>query len=69
MATYAFLPGGRIACIHGRGPMLRLGILEPTAPSDDLDLPFTSFYPPQLRAAGDRLACWPAARPGPRPWS
>ena len=57
MATYAFLPGGRIACIHGRGPMQRLGILEPDGTLDDLDLPFTSFYPPHLRAAGDRVAC------------
>ncbi|HEV2896004.1 MAG TPA: S9 family peptidase, partial [Actinomycetota bacterium] len=26
MSTYAFLPGGRIACVHGKGPMQRLGI-------------------------------------------
>jgi dipeptidyl aminopeptidase/acylaminoacyl peptidase len=57
MATYAFLPGGRIACIHGRGPMQRLGILGPDGALADLELPFTSFYPPHLRAAGDRLAC------------
>jgi dipeptidyl aminopeptidase/acylaminoacyl peptidase len=56
MATYAFLPGGRIACVHGRGPMQRLGILEPDGTLKDLDLPFTSFYPPHLRAAGDRVA-------------
>src|SRR5829696_8440636 len=29
MSTYAFLPGGRIACIHGRGPLQRLGFLGP----------------------------------------
>jgi dipeptidyl aminopeptidase/acylaminoacyl peptidase len=57
MATYAFLPGGRIACIHGRGPMRRLGILGPDGALTDLELPFTSFSPPHLRAAGDRLAC------------
>jgi dipeptidyl aminopeptidase/acylaminoacyl peptidase len=57
MATYAFLAGGRIACIHGRGPMQRLGILGPDGALTDLELPFTSFYPPHLRAAGDRLAC------------
>jgi dipeptidyl aminopeptidase/acylaminoacyl peptidase len=57
LSTYAFLPGGRIACIHGRGPMQRLGILEPDGILNDLELPFTSFYPPQLRALGDRLAC------------
>jgi dipeptidyl aminopeptidase/acylaminoacyl peptidase len=57
MATYAFLPGGRIACIHGRGPMQRLGILGPDGALTDLELPLTSFFPPHLRAAGDRLAC------------
>jgi dipeptidyl aminopeptidase/acylaminoacyl peptidase len=56
LSTYAFLPGDRIACIHGRGPMQRLGILEPGGALTDLDLPFTAF-PPQLRALGDRLAC------------
>jgi dipeptidyl aminopeptidase/acylaminoacyl peptidase len=57
LSTYAFLSGGRIACIHGRGPMQRLGILGPDGVLNDLELPFTSFYPPQLRALGDRLAC------------
>jgi dipeptidyl aminopeptidase/acylaminoacyl peptidase len=57
LSTYAFLPGGRIASIHGLGPMQRLGILEPDGTLNDLELPFTSFYPPQLRAVGDRLAC------------
>jgi dipeptidyl aminopeptidase/acylaminoacyl peptidase len=57
LSTYTFLPGDRIACIHGRGPMRRLGILEPDGTLTDLELPFTSLYPPQLRAAGDRLAC------------
>jgi dipeptidyl aminopeptidase/acylaminoacyl peptidase len=57
MATYAFLPGGRIACIHGRGPMQRLGILEPDGSLHDLEVPFTAFSPPQLHALGDRLVC------------
>jgi dipeptidyl aminopeptidase/acylaminoacyl peptidase len=57
MATYAFLPGGRIACIHGRGPLQRLGVLEADGTLADLDLPFTSFHPPQVRAAGERVAC------------
>ena len=57
LSTYAFLPRGRIACIHGRGPVRRLGILEPGGVLNDLELPFTSFYPPQLRALGDRLVC------------
>jgi dipeptidyl aminopeptidase/acylaminoacyl peptidase len=66
MSTYAFLPGGRIACIHGRGPLQRLGVVDedaggvggtPGGRLTDLELPFTSFYPPHLRAVGDRLAC------------
>jgi dipeptidyl aminopeptidase/acylaminoacyl peptidase len=57
LSTYAFLPGGRIACIHGRGPMQRLGVLDAGGTLSDLELPFTAFYPPQLRALGDRLAC------------
>jgi dipeptidyl aminopeptidase/acylaminoacyl peptidase len=57
MSTYAFLPGGRIACIHGRGPLQRLGILDEDGSLTDLELPFTAFYPPHLRAFGARLAC------------
>jgi dipeptidyl aminopeptidase/acylaminoacyl peptidase len=57
LSTYAFLPGRRIACIHGRGPMQRLGILGPSGSLTDVNLPFTAFYPPQLHAVGDRLAC------------
>jgi dipeptidyl aminopeptidase/acylaminoacyl peptidase len=57
MATYTFLPGGRIACIHGRGPLRRLGILGPDGALTDLELSFTAFHPPQLHALGDRLAC------------
>jgi dipeptidyl aminopeptidase/acylaminoacyl peptidase len=56
LATYAFLPGGRLACLHGRGPHRRLGLLGPDGgPLVDLDLPFATFRP-QLRAFGDRLA-------------
>jgi dipeptidyl aminopeptidase/acylaminoacyl peptidase len=57
MSRYAFLPGGRIALVHGRGPLQRLGVLAPDGDLVDLDLPFTSFYPPQLRAMGGRLVC------------
>jgi dipeptidyl aminopeptidase/acylaminoacyl peptidase len=32
-------------------------VLAPDGTLTDLDLPFTSFYPPQRRAVGDRLAC------------
>jgi dipeptidyl aminopeptidase/acylaminoacyl peptidase len=57
LSTYAFLPGGRIACVHGRGPLQRLGVLGPDGTLTDLELPFTAFYPPHLHAVGDRLAC------------
>ncbi len=58
LATYAFLPGGRIACLYGRGPVHHLGVLEPGSDRPTvLDVPFTSFYPPQLVVLGDRLAC------------
>ncbi len=57
-STYAFLPGGRIACLYGRGPVWRLGLLEPGAGRvTPLELPFTSFYPARLRSLADgRLA-------------
>jgi dipeptidyl aminopeptidase/acylaminoacyl peptidase len=57
LSRYAFLPGGRVALVHGRGPLQRLGVLAPDGSLRDLDLPFTSFFPPQLRAVGSRLAC------------
>jgi dipeptidyl aminopeptidase/acylaminoacyl peptidase len=58
LSTYAFLPDGRIACLYGRGPVWRLGLLEPGAGQvTPLELPYTSFYPPRLRSlAGGRLA-------------
>ena len=57
-STYAFLPDGTIACLYGRGPVWRLGLVHPgsghVAP---LDLPFTSYYPPRLRTtASGRIA-------------
>jgi dipeptidyl aminopeptidase/acylaminoacyl peptidase len=55
MSRYAFLPGGRVAMVHGRGPLQRLGVLDPDGALVDLELPFTGFH--QLRAAGRRLAC------------
>jgi dipeptidyl aminopeptidase/acylaminoacyl peptidase len=58
LSTYAFLPDGRIACLYGRGPMWRLGLLEPGAARvTPLELPFSSFDPPRLRSlASGRLA-------------
>jgi dipeptidyl aminopeptidase/acylaminoacyl peptidase len=65
LSRYAFLPGGRVALVHGRGPLQRLGLLTPDGAVTDLDLPFTSYSPPQLRTVGDRLAC--VAGSGTRP--
>jgi dipeptidyl aminopeptidase/acylaminoacyl peptidase len=58
LSTYAFMPDGRIACLYGRGPVWRLGLLEPDSGRlTPLELPFTSFFPPRLRSlAGGRLA-------------
>jgi len=57
MATYAFLPDGRIACLYGRGPVRRLGLVEPGADrAVPVELPFTDFNPPQLCTLGERLA-------------
>ena len=56
MSTYAFLPGGRIACLHGFAHETRLGVLNPaTGRIDDLDLPYTA-YRSSLESDGTRLA-------------
>lgn len=57
-STYAFLADGTIACTYGRGPVWRLGLIEPGAGGvTPLDLPFVSYYPPRLRAtASGRIA-------------
>ncbi len=60
MSSYTFLPGGAIACAYGRGPVWRIGVIEPdadsggaTPPMRTLDLPFTTFGPPFLRTTAD----------------
>jgi len=56
-STYAFLDGGRIACVRTEGAEERLGLLDPgAAAARDLGLPFTSFGFPSLSALGDRVA-------------
>jgi dipeptidyl aminopeptidase/acylaminoacyl peptidase len=67
LSTYAFLPDGRIACLYGRGPVWRLGLLEPgSGRVTPLELPFTSFYPMRLRSlAGGRLATFAGGSTGP----
>jgi dipeptidyl aminopeptidase/acylaminoacyl peptidase len=53
-STYAFLPDGTIACVHGRGPVWRLGLIAAGAGGvTPLDLPFTAYYPPRLRTTAD----------------
>lgn len=57
MSTYAFLPDGRIACLYGRGPIRRLGLIAPGADQAvPVELPFTDFNPPQLCAFGAGVA-------------
>ena len=56
MSTYAFLPGDRIACLHGFAHETRLGVLDPaTGRIDELDLPYTA-YRSSLESDGTRLA-------------
>jgi dipeptidyl aminopeptidase/acylaminoacyl peptidase len=56
-STYAFLPGGAIACVRTERGEERLGLLEPGAERvRDLGLPFTSFGFPSLSAHGNRVA-------------
>jgi dipeptidyl aminopeptidase/acylaminoacyl peptidase len=59
MRSYTFLPGGAIACAYGRGPVWRLGVIEPGGAMRTLDLPFTAFSPPCLRTtASGRVAAF-----------
>jgi dipeptidyl aminopeptidase/acylaminoacyl peptidase len=56
-ATYAFLPGGAIACVRCAGGEERLAVLGPGAGSlEDLGLPYTSFGFPALSSRGGLLA-------------
>jgi len=55
MTSYALLPGGRIACVYGRGPVRSLGVLAPgSVRPDPIQLPYTSFT--GLHALGGSLA-------------
>jgi dipeptidyl aminopeptidase/acylaminoacyl peptidase len=54
--TYAFLGDGRIACLYRSGGVEHLALLDPaTRELLDLDLPYRTFDPPYLHAAGSRL--------------
>jgi dipeptidyl aminopeptidase/acylaminoacyl peptidase len=53
-STYGFLPDGTVACMYGRGPVWRVGLIEPGAGGiRPLELPYTSYYPPRLRTLAD----------------
>jgi dipeptidyl aminopeptidase/acylaminoacyl peptidase len=62
LSRYAFLDDGRIACIVTRSAVDELCILEPSGELKRLELPYSSFYSPSLRAHGTRLV-FPAASP------
>lgn len=57
LSTYAFLTAGRVALVHGVGPARRLSVVAPDGALTEVDTPFSVFFPPQLHALGDRLAC------------
>ena len=55
-STYAFLSDGRIACTYRAGGVHHLGVLDPTTGELlDLDLPYSSFDPPYVRALGTQV--------------
>jgi len=58
LSVYAFAAGGRIACLYQQDGFDNLALLNPADGSlDAIEVGFTSFYPPALRAnaSGDRL--------------
>lgn len=53
MSRYAFLDGGRIACVYSQGGYDHLGVIEPgSGRVRRLDLPFTSYHSSELRSDG-----------------
>jgi dipeptidyl aminopeptidase/acylaminoacyl peptidase len=55
-STYAFLADGAIVCVRCERGVERLCLLRPGAEAlDDLDLPYTAYGFPCVRAAGDRV--------------
>jgi dipeptidyl aminopeptidase/acylaminoacyl peptidase len=56
LSTYAFLPDGRIACTVIRKGVGSLELLDPDARTlERVDLPYTVYYSPSIRAHGTRL--------------
>ena len=63
LSRYAFLPDGRIACIFTRSAVDSLSLLDPTTKAlVPVELPYTSFSSPSIRARGTQLV-FPAASP------
>jgi dipeptidyl aminopeptidase/acylaminoacyl peptidase len=63
LSRYAFLADGRIACIFTRAAVDSLSLLDPTKNAlRPIDLPYTSFSSPSIRARGTHLV-FPAASP------
>jgi dipeptidyl aminopeptidase/acylaminoacyl peptidase len=63
LSRYAFLDDGRIACVFTRSAVDEVAVLDPvTGELDLLDLPYTSYYSPSIRAYGTKVVL-PAASP------
>jgi dipeptidyl aminopeptidase/acylaminoacyl peptidase len=63
LSRYAFLADGRIACIFTRSAVDSLSLLDPaTKTLQPIELPYTSFSSPSIRAWGTQLV-FPAASP------
>jgi len=55
-STYAFLDGGRVACVVNQGGVQRLGVIDRGGLRYP-ELPFTDFPGPYLASDGRRLVC------------
>jgi dipeptidyl aminopeptidase/acylaminoacyl peptidase len=63
LTRYALLDDGRIACVLTREAVDTINLLDPeTGSLEEIDLPYTAFYSPSLRAHGTKLV-FPAASP------
>jgi dipeptidyl aminopeptidase/acylaminoacyl peptidase len=63
LTRYALLDDGRIACVFTREAVDGLELLDPESGKlERVDLPYTAFYSPSLRAHGNRLV-FPASSP------
>jgi dipeptidyl aminopeptidase/acylaminoacyl peptidase len=63
LTRYALLADGRVACVFTRAAVDALELLDVSSGElDPIELPYTSFYSPSIRAHGNRLV-FPAASP------